>query len=95
MHLRAKHIKECIKQYKPKVVVFYGIGIEYVNWWKQIAGTPFSYDMTNGIHIAAHEDIIFVITRHPATKGITNAYFHNIGQMIASERAKLLDSGKL
>jgi len=95
MPLRAKHIKERIAQYRPQVVVFYGIGVEYSYWWKQIADTPFSNDMAYSISIAARESSLFVIVKHPVTKGITNAYFHDIGQMIAYERAKLLDSGKL
>jgi hypothetical protein len=92
MPLRANH-KERIAQYTPQVVVFYGV--EYLYWWEQIADTPFFCDKTYGIRIAPRESTLFVIANHPVTPGITNAYFHDIGQMIAYERAQLLDSGKL
>jgi hypothetical protein len=92
MPLRANHIKERIAQYTPQVVVFYGV--EYLSWWEQIADTPFFCDKTYGIRIAPRESTLFVIANHPVTPGITNAYFHDIGQMIAYERAQLPDSGK-
>ena len=83
---RAKHIQERIDQYRPRVVVFYSTTKEYMECWEYIAGASFpSAETGKTPYIARRDGMLFVVTSHPATKGLTNEYFHGIGQSIAQE----------
>jgi hypothetical protein len=78
-----RHIQDRIAQYSPKVVVFYSLA--YQTWWKQIAEAPFIPSKIDGISLTKQNGTLFIITKHPAARGITNDYLHNIGRLIASE----------
>ncbi len=81
---RARHIESMIDGHKPAAVFFYGFG--YHSWWEQIAGVQFSPNTIgkNAYHTGSNGQTLFVITTHPATRGITNDYFHQIGKEIAA-----------
>ena len=66
-----------IEEYKPKVVVFMGQG--YSDYWHTIAGQKSSFTDKGGFLAANSEDTKYIITKHPAAFGITNAYFETIG----------------
>ncbi|MCM1564345.1 MAG: hypothetical protein NC238_00050 [Dehalobacter sp.] len=74
---RAEHIRTRIEEYKPKVVVFMGQG--YSDYWHTIAGQKSSFTDKGGFLAANSEDTKYIITKHPAAFGITNAYFETIG----------------
>ncbi len=77
---RVPHLQMRINEHKPKVVVFYGLG--YRQHWQEIAGVDFEAG-SDGIDIGRNGSSLFVITKHPATQGVTNEYFHQVGQTIA------------
>ena len=79
---RISHLRQRINEYKPKVVIFYGSG--YREYWKSIAKIDFSE--SHGISIGRSESTLFIITKHPSTKGITNEYFHQVGKIIKEVR---------
>lgn len=74
-------MRDRISQYNPKVVVFYSLG--YYKYWLEIAGI----DLLQGvdtIYTGYNETTFFVVTKHPAAKGVTNEYFHQVGRLIAA-----------
>jgi hypothetical protein len=80
---RIRHIQDRIAQYRPKVVVFYGLA--YQTWWQQIAGAPFIPSTFDRTSLAKQNGTLFLMTKHPVAKGITSDYFHNVGRLIVSE----------
>lgn len=75
---RVEHIRSRIREYKPRFVVFMGQG--YSKYWQDIAGRRFSDE--EGFWIANSMGTTYVITKHPAAKGLTNAYFESIGKYL-------------
>jgi hypothetical protein len=86
---RAKHIKQRIEQNKPAGVVFYGVNWWYRKWWNEIAGVKFSEGSagSDAFYIGGDNFTVFVISKHPVSKGIPKDYFHQIGKAI-SEKVK-------
>jgi len=84
---RAKHIQARINQYRPAVVVFYGINPLYWKWWEYITDASFSFDRESEASLAKRDGTLFLIVNHPVSRGLGNDYFHTIGQRIASELA--------
>jgi hypothetical protein len=81
---RAEHLKQRVQERRPTVVVFYSADRWYRRWWELIADAPFaqvragphSFDMArNGV-------TTFAIVKHPATKGLPNAYFEAVGRAV-------------
>ncbi len=82
---RITHLQGRINQYQPKGVIFYSLS--YQEYWKKIADVYF-YEDSERIYFGRNESTLFVITKHPAAKGITSEYFHQVGQLIATSLAK-------
>jgi hypothetical protein len=83
---RANHIRNKIRNAKPpKAVIFYSLSKWYVEWWKYIAGVNFTESVVDKfkLYIGSNDDTVFAMTTHPAAKGITSSYFHQVGQTIA------------
>jgi hypothetical protein len=80
---RIEHLQQRICQYHPKVVVFYGY--VYQKFWQEIAGVDFLPAAEKDFYIACSGSNVFVITKHPATTGLRNDYFHRVGTAVASE----------
>lgn len=77
---RIEHIRESIKWHKPKAVIFYST--TFHDLWRCIVEPSYIFEERNGVLIAQGVGTTFFIIKHPVTRGITNAYFHNVGQMI-------------
>ncbi len=77
---RAEHIRSRIKDHKPKVVVF--MGQVYSDYWHTIAGRNLIFTDKGGFWAGSSEDTIYIITKHPASRGVTNAYFETIGKFL-------------
>ena len=77
--------KECIKklilEQKPKVVIFYSTTQQYISVWKEIIGLDCQIT-DDGYFVGKINDIIFSICKHPNARGITNNYFHQLGNKI-------------
>jgi len=80
---RCEHIRSQIRIHKPKVVVFFGFS--YFQNWKDIAGQSVGFHDKCGYWVGNSESTIYVIAKHPASKGITNAYFESIGSYLYSK----------
>ncbi len=76
---RVEHLKQRIAEHLPAVVIFYGSS--YREHWHRIAGVDFELD--GEVYLGRNEFTVFVITKHPTAKEVTNDYFHRIGMMIA------------
>ena len=74
---RIDHIQTQIKIHLPKVVVFFSTS--YTPYWQQIAGKAVSFQDKEGFSLGKSASTTFVICKHPAARGIPNAYFEKIG----------------
>ncbi|SHE91996.1 hypothetical protein SAMN04487965_0949 [Microbulbifer donghaiensis] len=81
--LRIELLREKIAKYKPKLVVFYGNNPEYRQYWGKIADCELT-----GIEIegrpafkAFNGETLYLVVSHPVATGITNDYFHRIGDL--------------
>ncbi|MGD0003491.1 MAG: hypothetical protein ABSE06_04605 [Anaerolineaceae bacterium] len=82
---RAEHIKKSIMEYRPKVVVFYGLA--FFKYWKDIAEVDFTEESPDGIFLGRAQDTVFIIVKHPVAFGIKNDYFHRVGKLIVANNS--------
>lgn len=82
---RIKHLQEQIIYYKPEAVVFYGLG--YKEHWEKIAGIALCQE-SDKIYTGWNKTTFFVMTKHPATQGVTNEYFHQVGRLIGASNQR-------
>jgi hypothetical protein len=61
------------------VVVFYGFS--YRSYWQEVAGVHLLPE-SDGIYTGYKDSTLFVITRHPVDRGVTNDYFQQVGRLI-------------
>lgn len=76
---RAEHIRARIREHNPRFVVFLGQG--YCKYWQTIADRNFTDD--GGFWSGNSGGTTYVITKHPAAQGVTNAYFEKIGMFLS------------
>lgn len=84
--IRVPYIRDKISLFKPKQVVFFGLDSRYQSHWNKIAGVTFKH-LKRGSYlylIADSKDTRFAISSHPATRGIKNDYFYQLGQVLAA-----------
>ncbi len=82
---RAEHIRGLVTSHRPRAVIFYGVDQWYLPWWQRIAGVEFHKDCLDGqtIYTARDAGTSFVIMTHPASYGVRNRYFQQIGELLA------------
>lgn len=86
MPRRISKLQELIKQYQPRLVMFYSTQGEYIKAWSQIAGnsnwewTQISKYMKCGIQKVGNT--LFAITTHPTMKGIKGSDFRDVSNLI-------------
>ncbi len=80
---RVQCIRKRVHEYKPAVVIFYGMG--YRRWWEEIAGVNFTEVSagSNVFYMGTNGRTIFVMIAHPVAHGVTNDYFHQVGKAVA------------
>ena len=76
---RIEHIRTKIIEHQPKLVVF--CGTSYFQHWHAIAGKKVEFQRKNEFWTAKAGNILYLIVKHPASKGITNAYFEEVGDI--------------
>lgn len=84
--LRTAHLKQRIHEYKPKGVVFYSFS--YRRHWQEIADVPLSLVASNNVYVGHNGESIFIVTKHPVAHGVTNDYFHKVGQIIVNTKER-------
>ena len=82
MPKRIRHIKERIRQYKPKAVIFYSFS--YRSYWAEIAETELQAKDYGEFYLGKDSGVVFVTMKHPAATGVTSEYFQNIGKAVAN-----------
>lgn len=75
---RVERIRARVSTYRPKAVVF--LGMSYLEHWQKIAGTPL--EVQENVAVAGG-DTLYIAVRHPASRGVTNAYFRGVGELIS------------
>jgi hypothetical protein len=75
-----ERIRARVSTCRPKAVVF--LGMSYLKHWQKIAGTPLE---VQGDVAVAGGDTLYIAVRHPAARGVTNAYFRGVGELIARQ----------
>ena len=81
--LRVAHIQDRLSRYRPKVVVFYGLG--YQAYWEQIAGIQNWVESPESIKYVSRDHTLFCLAKHPVATGVTNEYFHQIGRLVLAK----------
>jgi len=79
---RALAIKELIREFRPKVVIFYGS-----RWkrWSQIAGFRWKKISDSPVpHARVHQadGTLYAVVHHPAARGATDADFDQVGEYL-------------
>lgn len=80
---RINHLQHRIKKYQPKIVLFYSF--TYQEQWQEITNVDFLPVESGDFSMAKSGSQIFVMTKHPATKGLDNEYWHRVGHAIAAQ----------
>lgn len=74
---RFKHIRSQIRVHHPRLVVFFGKS--YFKYWQQVAGSNAIFQNKGNFLMGNSSGSIFIIAKHPAARGVTNAYYEEIG----------------
>jgi len=77
---RIKTICSRIENHQPKNIIF--CGVSYSKYWQMIAGSDSLFQNQNGFFASKSGGILYLIIKHPAAMGITNAYFESVGDYI-------------
>jgi len=81
--LRIQQIQALIAEYRPPIVVFYGLG--YLPLWQAVADNALRPSEPAGFYMGHHGSSTFVAIKHPASRGVANSYFDSVGQLIAGQ----------
>jgi hypothetical protein len=82
---RIATIRARIAQHRPKLVLFYGAGrdpvegLPYLERWSAIAGVQLEPRV-----VVRRDGTAYVATPHPTAHGLTNAFWTELGQELAS-----------
>lgn len=82
-HIRIDHLQRRIMEHRPPTVVFYSFS--YRQYWEALAGTSFGWDPDLEIYAARAGHTRYLVTKHPAGRGLDHGYFHRVGEFIKKE----------
>lgn len=80
LNKRTAAIRRLIAVYQPPIVVFYGLSRRDV--WSSIAGSPLVDSDAGRFAFHSTPSTLFLLIRHPATRGATNAEFETAGRFL-------------
>lgn len=86
--LRIELIKERIKKYKPKVIVFYSLS--YIKHWQNLLGKDFMlYKKIDNQKIMRAEEnsILYLVIAQPS-QGVSNKYLAKVGELVKQHLEK-------
>lgn len=83
--LRTVHLGEMLRQYRPEVVVFYGVS--YRPYYEQVIGASFEEKSDWAKWVITGENLC-VLVKHPAAQGVSAGYFEQVGQAVQSRLGK-------
>jgi len=61
-------------------------GASYFQYWQAIAGKDLLLQDKKGFWAAQSKGILYLIVKHPAARGITNAYFEAVGSFVRANQ---------
>ncbi|KAF0813522.1 hypothetical protein IGB42_01873 [Andreprevotia sp. IGB-42] len=79
---RGHRLHAMLQHYQPRQVVFYGKS--HRRHWLRIAGQANWQSSADGFEYAGNAHTQFVITHHPAARGLHDDYFHKVGEHLAA-----------
>jgi hypothetical protein len=82
--MRIRLIQKLIDAHEPRFVVMYGT--TYRERWEQVCGSELARHPDLGLSHGKRGRTEMLVIKHPAAKGVTNAYFDSIGLYL--QRAK-------
>lgn len=85
---RAHALKKRISTHQPQAVIFYSFS--YLQDWISIAGIELNPVLSGTMYAEKSGNSLYAVVKHPAARGVTNEYFHEVGRFI-----RLVLSGKL
>jgi hypothetical protein len=77
--VRIERIRDKIKIYKPKVVVFYSTTPAYMKFWKQIVGSDLKFENGKKYSVQVKDRVLYAVIPHPNSRGVTNSDYENLG----------------
>lgn len=85
--LRVARIRSLIAEHQPKHVIFYGMSY-LESWWRQVADVELAQRMIEGrlLYMGQGKSTVYAATQHPVATGVSNEYFHGVGQLLGSMR---------
>lgn len=77
---RLQALRQLIATHQPRVVIFYGMS--YREYWSAIAGADLRPVLAGEACVHRTAERLFMALKHPATRGVSNAYFHEAGRYL-------------
>lgn len=84
---RVDTLQRRVSTYKPKVVMFYAFGNEYLKMWERVAGINFTAKNNykifrdKSVYLSKRDESLFVVTYQPSAVW-NNEYWNNVGRFI-------------
>jgi hypothetical protein len=78
--LRTERLRQRIARHQPKAVIFYSFG--YLAYWAAIVGAPLQPILADTMYARHHNDCLYLVLKHPNTRGVTSEYFQEAGRYI-------------
>jgi hypothetical protein len=78
---RIAHLQGLIEHHRPPYVIFYSFGYR-LNYWEKIAGVALREHPDADCALGRRDETMFVVMKHPATKGVTGDYYQRMGRMV-------------
>jgi len=82
--IRVKRLQTRIREFKPPFVIFYGK--TYLEHWQAITDASLIHMDAPNIFKANVDGTLYFVTNHPVATGVTNDYFHRVGQFLSTAR---------
>lgn len=79
---RISGIRDLIAQYRPQIVVFYGLNAR--DTWSALAGGVFVKSGKDSFGFHSTSSTLYLMTKHPVAHGATNVEFEAVGRFAAA-----------
>lgn len=77
---RIKAIRTRLTLHRPRVAVF--LGLSYLPYWSAIVGKQLRANVGEEFVIDRTPDGTYVVIKHPTARGVTNALYRRIGELL-------------
>ena len=85
---RVQHLRQQIKEQRPRVVCFFGL--KYLDHWSRICDVDLSSqrvvdkeeNILGTFYSNSSGPTLFIVSAHPSAPGLSNLYFNGVGKAI-------------